>query len=67
LGNEIFNADGDGWRHQRSTANFEFASHILCDYTMVIFGKTPSKMRISSQMCLRPINPSLSTALSGPC
>ncbi|KAG0624873.1 hypothetical protein M758_2G010800 [Ceratodon purpureus] len=37
LGNGIFNADGDDWRHQRKTASFEFASRVLRDYSTVIF------------------------------
>jgi len=44
LGNGIFNADGDEWRHQRKTASFEFASRVLRDYSTVIFRENALKL-----------------------
>lgn len=63
LGNGIFNADGEDWRHQRKTASFEFASRILRDYSAVIFREnalkvaeilarvSPTKQPIDMQVC----------------
>lgn len=44
LGNGIFNADGDDWRHQRKTASFEFASRVLREYSTVVFRENAIKV-----------------------
>ncbi|KAI3778126.1 hypothetical protein L2E82_07169 [Cichorium intybus] len=44
LGNGIFAADGDIWRHQRKLASHEFSTKVLRDFSTVVFRSNSAKL-----------------------
>ncbi|GJR78739.1 cytochrome P450 704C1-like protein isoform X1 [Tanacetum coccineum] len=44
LGNGIFAADGDVWRHQRKLASYEFSTKVLRDFSADVFRSNTAKL-----------------------